>query len=725
FGSNSGARAGMAYALFCCCAEDADAEQVVVLDPGDEHGGGPSFPSEVVVPQTRDTRGTDTARSSSLADADKVVVLGPGDEHGGGPSSPSEVVVPQTRDTRDPSPLGLASARPRSTFYRKLKAAVTWTRPQDPPAKLALERERARLQELLCSFARRVVAGRPCTYLRARLDGTLERAWAPVEQLEKLKESKSRSAEEARLQVEELERFLPPSARERDHEPGGGPDQERPRASSRTRQTIRQEHQQKELKREEQEVKQLIGRVVTMKRSEATEAMRFLGYEQVPTDVPGIKSYKTRTKQRMFELGRLIIISRKAGKDDPQGFVREISCLKYMMSTCEKLNDQLAELKSKRDRCQEHIRNLSVKLGELQSDYKQSETDLYAWQAAIDELEELEDYMVGEDAPGARGFSTFIPTMQMGVQAIGEMIKVLIKKQQQTDHQMAMLIGHLTATSASASAEEYERAKSEEGAHGHQQPPIEVQASPTSIPAAQPDMPTPVADPGIEPTEVAEASLVDPDRDLLSDAHELGPLLSTVEIEDQRPCYSEEVQGLNCYAVVFGLQRFLIDTEQLVAKALEQDRLRFLVRMFKFAPRCLLTLLDVSLLHRRSWVSALAASFDWLVSFMDPDSVPGTGGLDEWLAALQMDPQRFRATIKTVIRRAREWWSDRHLLHLWDIRVHEALAGTPMDVDAVDVVTSYMCYECGQLFKPPPVRLGVLPAITLYPPKPLGLTLGH
>jgi len=165
----------MAYALFCCCAEDADAEQVVVLDPGDEHGGGPSFPSEVVVPQTRDTRGTDTARSSSLADADKVVVLGPGDEHGGGPSFPSEVVVPQTRDTRDPSPLGLASARPRSTFYRKLKAAVTWTRPQDPPAKLALERERARLQELLCSFARRVVAGRPCTYLRARLDGTLER----------------------------------------------------------------------------------------------------------------------------------------------------------------------------------------------------------------------------------------------------------------------------------------------------------------------------------------------------------------------------------------------------------------------------------------------------------------------------------------------------------------------------------------------------------------------
>ncbi|CAK0865728.1 unnamed protein product [Prorocentrum cordatum] len=540
-----------------------------------------------------------------------------------------------------------------------------------------------------------------------------------------------------------------------------GPDQERPRASSRTRQTIRQEHQQKELKREEQEVKQLIGRVATMKRSEATEAMRFLGYEQVPTDVPGIKSYKTRTKQRMFELGRLIIISRKAGKDDPQGFVREISCLKYMMSTCEKLNDQLAELKSKRDRCQEHIRNLSVKLGELQSDYKQSETDLYAWQAAIDELEELEDYMVGEDAPGARGFSTFIPTMQMGadprterttfpppppapqqqcsggpvpmqqcnmgfppsmppppqqrvgppvqqppaqqplppsaeVQGIGEMIKVLIKKQQQTDHQMAMLIGHITATSASASAEEYERAKSEEGAHGHQQPPIEVQASPTSIPAAQPDTPTPVADPGIEPTE---ASLVDPDRDLLSDAHELGPLLSTVEIEDQRPCYSEEVQGLNCYAVVFGLQRFLIDTEQLVAKALEQDRLRFLVRMFKFAPRYLLTLLDVSLLHRRSWVSALAASFDWLVSFMDPDSVPGTGGLDEWLAALQMDPQRFRATIKTVIRRAREWWSDRHLLHLWDIRVHEALAGTPMDVDAVDVVTSYMCYECGQLFK--------------------------
>eukprot|EP00959_Pyramimonas_sp_CCMP1952_P331075 6932945-Pyramimonas_sp.AAC.1 len=37
-----------------------------------------------------------------------------------------------------------------------------------------------------------------------------------------------------------------------------------------------------------------------------------------------------------------------------------------------------------------------------------------------------------------------------------------------------------------------------------------------------------------------QASLVDPIRDSLSDAHELGPLLSTVEIEDQRPCYSEE-----------------------------------------------------------------------------------------------------------------------------------------------------------------------------------------
>eukprot|EP00959_Pyramimonas_sp_CCMP1952_P274532 5739052-Pyramimonas_sp.AAC.1 len=40
------------------------------------------------------------------------------------------------------------------------------------------------------------------------------------------------------------------------------------------------------------------------------------------------------------------------------------------------------------------------------------------------------------------------PAPRAEVQAIGEMIKLLMEKQQQTDQQMAMLIGHLSASSA-------------------------------------------------------------------------------------------------------------------------------------------------------------------------------------------------------------------------------------------------------------------------------------
>ena len=66
-------------------------------------------------------------------------------------------------------------------------------------------------------------------------------------------------------------------------------------------------------------------------------------------------------------------------------------------------------------------------------------------------------------------------------------------------------------------------------------------------------------------------------------------------------------------------------------------RLRFLVRMFRTAP-FLLTLLDASLLRRASWVRALAESFDWLNAVLGPDAVPGIGGLDDWIQALQLDP---------------------------------------------------------------------------------------
>ena len=60
-----------------------------------------------------------------------------------------------------------------------------------------------------------------------------------------------------------------------------------------------------------------------MKRSDASEAMRFLGYDAVPADVPGIKAYNAKTKRRMFEIGRLIFVARKAGKEEATSLVNE------------------------------------------------------------------------------------------------------------------------------------------------------------------------------------------------------------------------------------------------------------------------------------------------------------------------------------------------------------------------------------------------------------------
>ena len=53
------------------------------------------------------------------------------------------------------------------------------------------------------------------------------------------------------------------------------------------------------------------------------------------------------------------------------------------------MNDQLAELKTKRDKCSEHVKNVQAKSHSLQGDLRQSETDYSAWQAAVDELEEI------------------------------------------------------------------------------------------------------------------------------------------------------------------------------------------------------------------------------------------------------------------------------------------------------------------------------------------------
>ena len=186
-----------------------------------------------------------------------------------------------------------------------------------------------------------------------------------------------------------------------------------------------------------------------------------------------------------------------------------------MMSTTERLNDQLAELKTKRDKCSEHIKNMLAKIHSLQGDLRQSETDYAAWQAAIDELEELEDYMVGEEPvlhngkpmPGAQGPPpqqppSFpppppVPPMQMPMQPIfphqqapapqphqphvmgppphmpdeprlfhyphptppaitqiqtmNEMMQLLMQEQENTDKHIALLVSHHQAVAAAAS----------------------------------------------------------------------------------------------------------------------------------------------------------------------------------------------------------------------------------------------------------------------------------
>eukprot|EP00959_Pyramimonas_sp_CCMP1952_P166648 3483025-Pyramimonas_sp.AAC.1 len=68
------------------------------------------------------------------------------------------------------------------------------------------------------------------------------------------------------------------------------------------------------------------------------------------------------------------------------------------------------------------------------------------------------------------------------------------------------------------------------------------------------------------------------------------------------------------------------------------SRLRFLVRLFRSAPRFLLRLLDVALLDQKSWARALGESSDWLVLFTEPKNIPGSGGMDEWIEAVQLSP---------------------------------------------------------------------------------------
>ena len=68
-----------------------------------------------------------------------------------------------------------------------------------------------------------------------------------------------------------------------------------------------------------------------MKGSHAIDGMHFLGYEPVPTDAPGTKSYKAKTTKRMLEVASLIIIARTTDKADASYLFSELSCLKNMI----------------------------------------------------------------------------------------------------------------------------------------------------------------------------------------------------------------------------------------------------------------------------------------------------------------------------------------------------------------------------------------------------------
>eukprot|EP00959_Pyramimonas_sp_CCMP1952_P231017 4829230-Pyramimonas_sp.AAC.1 len=115
----------------------------------------------------------------------------------------------------------------------------------------------------------------------------------------------------------------------------GRPHQPQRRDPSRTRREvqrdIQRDQERKEMRQEQEEIKRFLGKVVTMKRSDAVQYMEFIGYDHVPTDIPGIKTYKARTKQRMFEIARLISVARKAGKEDATHYIKEVACLKYMI----------------------------------------------------------------------------------------------------------------------------------------------------------------------------------------------------------------------------------------------------------------------------------------------------------------------------------------------------------------------------------------------------------
>eukprot|EP00959_Pyramimonas_sp_CCMP1952_P128699 2691483-Pyramimonas_sp.AAC.1 len=98
-----------------------------------------------------------------------------------------------------------------------------------------------------------------------------------------------------------------------------------PRDAGGPRQPSRSRGTQKD-KREEQDIKQFIGRVIPMSTSDAQWYMRECGYDVAPSDTQTIKEYKERAKSRLYGIACLVIVARKAGKDDTK-LMKEVSCL--------------------------------------------------------------------------------------------------------------------------------------------------------------------------------------------------------------------------------------------------------------------------------------------------------------------------------------------------------------------------------------------------------------
>eukprot|EP00959_Pyramimonas_sp_CCMP1952_P442931 9272334-Pyramimonas_sp.AAC.1 len=85
-----------------------------------------------------------------------------------------------------------------------------------------------------------------------------------------------------------------------------------------------------------------------------------------------VGKYKERTKKRLFDIARLVIVARGAGKDDSL-LLKEIACLQCMAGTAARLVDHLAESKQERDARVNRVKTLTTKMKEISDQRKEAE----------------------------------------------------------------------------------------------------------------------------------------------------------------------------------------------------------------------------------------------------------------------------------------------------------------------------------------------------------------